>query len=468
MPLLRVLDLRDRDRNPADVLPRPRIDVGAARADVTQILDAVRERGDAALRAFTSRFDGIELDGLAVPPDVLDSALVALEGQLRAALERAAAQVRWFHERARPSDWTAEHAGARLGQRFRPLGRVGVYVPGGLAAYPSTVIMTAVPARVAGVGEVVLCTPPTGGGGWPNRTILAAAALLDVDLVLRIGGAQAIAAMAYGTESVPACDKIVGPGNIYVTLAKQLVQSQGHCGIDAAAGPTEVAIIADRTADPRMVAADLVAQAEHDELATCLLVTPEEALVDRVQDALDTEVAGTRHRERVAAALEGQGAVILVDDLDHALDVVDAFAPEHLEVQTADAASLAERVRCAGAVFVGASTPVSLGDYAAGPNHTLPTSGTARFRGGLSTSDFLVPVNWVEYGEDALAELAPTVRGLAAAEDLPAHARAVDIRLGRPRPGGGRQEGPSVAGGRAEGPAGGGWQDRDGGGWDLL
>ncbi|MFN2556332.1 MAG: histidinol dehydrogenase [Nitriliruptorales bacterium] len=429
MPLLRVLDLRDGGGNPVEVLPRARIDFGAARAEVSEILRDVRERGDVALRALTSRFDGIELDRLAVPSDVLDSALFSLDEPLRAALERAAAQVRWFHERARPSDWTAEHAGARLGQRFRPLARVGVYVPGGLAAYPSTVIMTAVPARVAGVGEIVLCTPPTGGDGWPNRTILAAAALLDVDRVLRIGGAQAIAALAYGTESVPACDKIVGPGNLYVTLAKQLVQSEGRCGIDAAAGPTEVAIIADQTADPKVVAADLVAQAEHDELATCLLVTPEETLVDRVQEALAREVAGTRHTDRVAAALEGQGAVVLVDDLDQALEVIDAFAPEHLEIQTADAASFAERVRCAGAIFVGAATPVSLGDYAAGPNHTLPTSGTARFRGGLSTSDFLVPVNWVEYGQSALADLAPTVRRLAAAEDLPAHARAVEIRL---------------------------------------
>ncbi|MDP8960408.1 MAG: histidinol dehydrogenase [Actinomycetota bacterium] len=429
MPLLRVLDLRGGRSDPAESLPRPRVDLTGVRTEVEQILDAVREQGDAALRTLTARFDGVELDGLTVPADVLDSAFVALDGELRGALERAAAQVRWFHERARPSDWIAERGGARLGQRFRPLRRVGVYVPGGLAAYPSTVLMAAVPARVAGVEEIVLCTPPTGGGGWPNRTVLAAAALLDVDTVIRIGGAQAIAAMAYGTESVLACDKIVGPGNLYVTLAKQLVQSEGRCGIDAVAGPTEVAIIADRTADPRIVAADLVAQAEHDELATCVLVTADETLVDRVQDAVVAEVAATRHRERVAAALAGQGAVVLVDDLDHALGVVNAFAPEHLEVQTADAAGVADRVRFAGAVFVGTATPVSLGDYAAGPNHTLPTSGTARFTGGLSTSDFLVPLNWVEYDEDALVDLAPVVRSLAAAEDLPAHARAVEIRL---------------------------------------
>ncbi|MDP8931191.1 MAG: histidinol dehydrogenase [Actinomycetota bacterium] len=429
MPLLRVLDLRGSRSDPGESLPRPRVDLSAARAEVEQILGAVREQDDAALRTLTARFDGVELDGLAVPADVLDSALVVLDDELRGALERAAAQVRWFHERARPADWIAERGGARLGQRFHPLRRVGVYVPGGLAAYPSTVLMATVPARVAGVEEIVLCTPPTGGGGWPNRTILAAAALLEVDTVIRIGGAQAIAAMAYGTESVPACDKIVGPGNLYVTLAKQLVQSEGRCGIDSVAGPTEVVIIADHTADPRNVAADLVAQAEHDELATCVLVTADESLVDRVQNAVVAEVGATRHRERVAAALAGQGAVVLVDDLDHALGVVDAFAPEHLEVQTADAAGVADRVRFAGAVFVGSATPVSLGDYAAGPNHTLPTSGTARFTGGLSTSDFLVPMNWVEYDEDALVDLAPVVRSLAAAEDLPAHARAVEIRL---------------------------------------
>ncbi|MBW3659370.1 MAG: histidinol dehydrogenase, partial [Actinobacteria bacterium] len=285
------------------------------------------------------------------------------------------------------------------------------------------------PAQVAGVEDIVLCTPPTGGDGWPNRTILAVAHLLGVDQVYRVGGAQAVAAMAYGTGTVPPCDKVVGPGNMYVALAKQQVQSEGRCGIDAVAGPTEIAIIADDTADPRAVAADLVAQAEHDELATCLLITPTPGILDGVEAMLEEEIAGTRHQERVAAALEGQGAVVFVDDIDHAVEVAEAFAAEHLEVQTADAFAVAERVRYAGTTFIGHPTPVSLGDYAAGPNHTLPTSGTARFTGGLSTSSYLVPVNWVEYDQPALEALADSVRTLAAAEDLPAHARAVDVRL---------------------------------------
>lgn len=427
--MLRLLDLRGDRSDPTGRLPRPRVDLEAARERVAAVLDAVRERGDDALRELTARFDRVELDELVVRRARLEEALDGLPSDLRLALQRAADQVRWFHERARPVDWVDERDGAKVGQRFQPLTRVGVYVPGGLAAYPSTVLMTVVPARVAGVGEVVLCTPPTGAGGWPNPTILAAAALLGVDRVVRLGGAQAIAAMAFGTGSVPRCDKVVGPGNLYVALAKQLVQAEGACGIDTLAGPTEIAIIADVSADPRVVAADLVAQAEHDELATCLLVTPDPSLVEQVEAALVDEVAATRHQERVRAALHGQGVAVLVDDLDHAVTVIDAFAPEHLEVQTAAAASVADRVRRAGAVFVGASTPVSLGDYAAGPNHTLPTGGTARFSGGLSTSDFLVPVNWVEYDRAALGRLAETVRRLSAAEDLPAHARAVEVRL---------------------------------------
>ncbi|MBW3576444.1 MAG: histidinol dehydrogenase [Actinobacteria bacterium] len=429
MAVLTVLDLRGDRRDPTDRLPRGAVDLASARAAVGEILTEVRTRGDDAVRDLTERFDHVRPEQLAVDPETLRRSLQELTGDVRAALEQAAAQIRWFHQQARPADWTAERGGARLGQRFRPLHRVGVYVPGGQAAYPSSVLMSVVPAQVAGVDEIVLCTPPTGSDGLPDRTILAAAAMLGIDAVFGVGGAQAVAAMAYGTGTVPRCDKIVGPGNLYVALAKQLVQAEGRCGAEGFAGPTEVAIIADASADPRLVAADLVAQAEHDELASCLLVTPDPALVEAVADALRREVATTRHRQRVETALAGQGAAVIVDDLDHAVEVVDAFAPEHLEVQTADPVSVAERVRFAGAIFVGASTPVSLGDYAAGPNHTLPTARTARFRGGLTTSDFLVAVNWVHYDESSLRDLAPTVRALSAAEDLPAHARAVDLRV---------------------------------------
>ena len=394
-----------------------------------EILDDVRDHGDEALRRLSATFDGVDVDDLVVPADVLQASLDGLDDDLRAAIDRAVVQVRWFHERARPQDWSDERDGARMGQWHRPVERAGVYVPGGKAVYPSTVVMTVVPAQVAGVDEVVLCTPPTGGDGWPDRTILATACLLGVDRVVRVGGAQAIAAMAYGTDSVPPCDLVVGPGNIYVSLAKQRLAGQGLIGIDGFAGPTEIAIVADDTAEPRLLAADLVAQAEHDELASCVLVTTDVDGVDALEAALEEEIAGTRHRERVEAALAGQGVVALVDDLDQAIDVAEAFAGEHLEVHTRDAAAVAARIRYSGTTFIGASTPVSLGDYAAGPNHTLPTSGTARFSGGLSTSSFLVPVNWVEYDDAALRDLAPTVLSLADAEDLPAHARAVQVRL---------------------------------------
>ena len=429
MPRLSVLDLRGDRSDPRDRLPRPRVDLSAAREGVDATLADVRAGGDDALRRLTTRFDGVDLDDLVVPDDVLDDALASLDPGLREALERAADQVRWFHERARPQDWEDRRGTARMGQWHRPVQRAGVYVPGGKAVYPSTVIMTVVPAQVAGVEEVVLCTPPSGDDGWPNRTILAAARLLGVDRVVRVGGAQAVAAMAYGTASVPPCDLVVGPGNLFVSLAKQRLAAEGLIGIDGYAGPTEIAIVADGTADPHVVAADLVAQAEHDELATCLLVTDDPDLVDAVEAHLADEVAGTRHRDRVEAALEGQGTVALVDDMDQAVAVAERFAAEHLEVHTADSRGVAERIRYAGTTFIGTPTPVSLGDYAAGPNHTLPTSGTARFAGGLSTSSFLVPVNWVEYDEDALAELAPSVMALSEAEDLPAHGRAVAVRL---------------------------------------
>ena len=431
MPRLHVLDLRGDRSDPRERFPRPREQVGAARSVVDEVMAEVRDGGDAALVALTERFDGVALDDLRVPTEVLAAALDELDPELRDALQRAGDQVRWFHERAMPQDWEAERDGARMGQWHRPVQRAGVYVPGGKAVYPSTVIMTVVPAQVAGVEELVLCTPPGRGADdpWPNRTILAAAHLLGVDRVYRVGGAQAIAAMGYGTATIPACDMVVGPGNVYVALAKQALQAEGVCGIDALAGPTEIAIVADATADPRVVAADLVAQAEHDELAGVLLITPDPGLVDAVEAALDDEVAASKHTDRIEAALAGQGTVALVDDLYHAVQAAEAYAAEHLEVHTVDSRAVAERIRYAGTTFVGHDTPVSLGDYAAGPNHTLPVLGTARFAGGLTTASYLVPVNFVAYDRAALEELAPTVRTLAAAEDLPAHWRAVEIRL---------------------------------------
>lgn len=398
------------------------------RDSVAETLAAVRTRGDAAVAELTERFDGWRGDRWDVPAEQRTRALSALDPRLRAALQRAAEQVRWFHERALPADWIADHDGARLGVLYRSLRRVGVYVPGGLAVYPSTVLMTVVPARVAGVDEIVLCTPP-GVDGTVDPTILAAAEIAGADRVLRIGGAQAVGAMAHGTSTVPRCDKIVGPGNAYVAEAKMQVAAKGVCGIDGQAGTTEVAIIADAAADPRLLACDLVAQAEHDPRAVCLLITPDAALIDRTIEAVADEVERTRHRDRASTALRDRGIALLVRDLDQAVAAADAFAAEHLEVQTTDAATVAARVRTAGAIFVGRDTPVALGDYCAGPNHTLPTGGTARFAGGLSTEDFVVRVNWVEYGREALADLLPVVDALAEAEDLPAHAAAVRARL---------------------------------------
>jgi histidinol dehydrogenase len=431
--MLRHIDLRSDRSDPTGRLPRAGEEaLDEARHAVREIVAAVRHEGDEAVRRFVHQFDGFRGgvlgDALEVPQDEAEAALAELDPALREALERAAEQVRWFHERARPQSWRVERDGAVLGVNHRPLRRVGVYVPGGLGAYPSTVLMTVVPAKVAGVDEVVLCTP-SGRDGQVNRVILAGATLAGADRVYRIGGAHAIAAMAYGTQTVPRCELVCGPGNVYVQEAKRLVAAEGACVIDGYAGPTEVAIIADATADPRLVAADLVAQAEHDPLATALLITPSEALVEAVEEALVAEVSAARHHQRIREALAGQGGAVLVADLDHAVAVADAFAPEHLEVQTVDAAAVAARVRVAGAIFVGAATPVALGDYAAGPSHTLPTGGTARFTGGLTTSDFMVPVNWVEYSPEALADLAPVVDALSTAEDLPAHARAVRMRL---------------------------------------
>ena len=435
MSRLTVLDLRGDHSDVRDRLPRPRVDLAAARDGVEATLAAVREGGDEALRALTARFDHVDLDDVVVPDTVLQEAVDALDPALRASLERSIERVRWFHERAKPESWEDERDGMRMGVWFNPIQRVAVYVPGGLCPLPSSAIMTAVPAQIAGVEEIVLCTPPTGTDadgnrtGWPDATILATAKLLEVDKVVAVGGAQAIAAVAYGTESVPVCDKVVGPGNLYVALAKQQLVAEGRIGTEGYAGPTEVAIVADTTADPRHLAADLIGQAEHDELVTALLITPNPELIAPVEAAIEEQLARTKHVQRITTALENQGTVALVDDIDHAIAVAEAFGAEHLEVQTVHARKVAESIRYAGTTFVGALTPVSLGDYAAGPNHTLPTSGTARFNGGLTTSSFLVAVNFLEVDEDGLRGIADDVCRFADAEDLPAHRAAVEVRL---------------------------------------
>ena len=435
--MLPVVDLRGSDRSPAGLLPRaPAGAVEAARAEVRRLVEDVAARGDAAVAEAARRFDGVDTDPAAwrVTPDELAAAEAALGPDLRTALLDAIQRARAFHQAQRPADvvWS-DRPGVRLVQRFVPVGRAGVYVPGGRGAYPSSVVMNVVPAQAAGVGQVALATPP-GPGGRGHPAILGTASLLGVDELWLLGGAQAVAALACGTETVAAVDSVTGPGNLYVALAKREVA--GRVRIDGFAGPTEVAVLADATADPLLVAVDLVAQAEHDPLAACLLVTDDADVWKAVEPLLAQEVAAAAHRDRVEAAFAGQSAVVLCDDRAAMLAVAEAFAPEHLELLVADPDELAARVRNAGAVFVGPWTPVALGDYAAGTNHVLPTAGTARFAAGLSTLDFLRTMQVATFDRDALAAAAATVAALSTAEDLPAHGRAVAARL--PDPGEGR------------------------------
>lgn len=381
---LRRLDLRGRlPPDFAALLPRAELDVDAATEDVQKIVDAVRDRGDIAVRQLTARFDGVELASTRVPAAAAHEALRSLDPAVRDALDEMIRRARSVHEGQRREDVTVRVASdATVTERWVPVGRVGLYAPGGLVAYPSSVVMNAVPAQVAGVESLALASPPQPQyGGRPHPAVLAAGALLGIEEIYAVGGAQAVAMFAYGTAECRAADMITGPGNVYVAAAKRLVRAAA--GTDTEAGPTEVAVLADDSADPSHVAADLVAQAEHDELASCLLVTDSAGLADAVDAELADQVPATGNRQRVEAALAGQSAHVLVEDLDAGLTVVDAWAPEHLEMITRDATSRARRVRNAGAIFVGPYSPVSLGDYLAGSNHVLPTGGTARHTGGL-------------------------------------------------------------------------------------
>lgn len=426
------VDLRGQQPTPESlraVLPRAALDLEVALDVVRPLCEDVRARGAAAVRELTVRLDGVDVATTRVPAETLAAALAALDPAVRAALEEAARRARLVHEAQRRRDETVLLSpGGSVTERWLPVRRVGLYVPGGLVAYPSSVVMNVVPAQVAGVGSLAVASPPQqANGGLPHPVVLAACALLGVDEVHAVGGAQAVAMFAYGTEDCRPADLVTGPGNVYVTSAKRLLK--GVIGIDSEAGPTEIAVLADDTADAAYVAADLVAQAEHDPNASCLLVTPSEDLLDAVDRELEKAVPATRHRERVETALGNQSAYVLVDDLEQGLGVVDEWAAEHLEVMTRDARSWADRVTNAGAVFVGPWSPVSLGDYLAGSNHVLPTAGTARHTGGLSVQSFLRSVHVVEYDRDALAAVAPHVDALGGAEDLAAHVDAVRARI---------------------------------------
>ncbi len=435
----RTLDLRGQRLSAAQLkgaLPRV---LAASRADaeaiVQGILDDVRTRGFAALSELAEKFDGVMQHHPLVPSAALDAALAGLDPAVRAALEESIARARQFADAQKPQDVTVDIAdGAAVTQRWVPVNRVGLYVPGGLAALASSVVMNVVPAQAAGVQSIALASPPQkDNDGLPNPTILAAAALLGVTEVYAIGGAQAIAAFAYGAagpegpELAPV-DVITGPGNVFVATAKRLVR--GVVGIDSEAGTTEIAILADQSANPTLVAADLISQAEHDPNAASVLITTSPDLAAAVEVQLAERAATTKHGDRVCVALSGpQSGAVLVDDLAAAVDVANAYAAEHLEIMTADSVATAARITSAGAIFVGDYSPVSLGDYCAGSNHVLPTSGTAAFSSGLNVITFLRAIQQISYSQSALKDVQRHIRALSDAEDLPAHGDAVDSRF---------------------------------------
>ncbi|RKP49794.1 histidinol dehydrogenase [Cohnella endophytica] len=400
-------------------------------AAVKEIVEAVRLEGDAALLRYTAAFDKTELtpDRLRVTAEEIQGAYSHVEPDFLDALRQAAANIKAFHEKQKRGTWVdVQPDGTMLGMVLRPLKRVGLYVPGGKAAYPSSVLMNVIPAKVAGVPEIVMVTPPsTGGKEGIDPYILVAAAEAGVTEMYRVGGAQAVAALAYGTASIPAVDKICGPGNIYVALAKRAVY--GAVDIDSIAGPSEIVVLADDSADPRYIAADMLSQAEHDEMASAVLVTPSQALADAVAAELERQVATLPRVEIARSSLEQHGAIIVVDSLDEGLDVVNKLAPEHLEVMTEDPLELLGRIETAGAIFLGPYSSEPVGDYFAGPNHILPTNGTARFSSPLNVDDFLKKSSLIRYSKNALFRDAAGIATLARHEGLEAHARAVEIRL---------------------------------------
>jgi len=398
-----------------------------AEATVRDVIAAVRSRGDAAVREFTARFDRVELDDLRVPQQEIEASWAAAPLELRDALQLAHRRITAFHREQLPQDISLKGThGEKLGRRWRPVQRAGLYVPGGRAAYPSTVLMNAVPAQVAGVKRLVMVTPP-GPDGQVNPAVLTAARVTGISEIYRVGGAQAIAALAWGTESIPNVDVITGPGNLFVTLAKKAVY--GRVGIDSLAGPSEVLVIADDTADPELVAADLLAQAEHDPLAAAILLTTSAKLVEQVPQQLELQLKDHPRHDVAASSIRDWGLIVHCDNLEQAAELSDRFAPEHLELQVADPHSLAERIQQAGAIFLGHHTPEAAGDYLAGPNHTLPTSGTARFSGALSVETFMRHTSLIDFNHEALEATGAAIMALAASEGLHSHRESVRRRL---------------------------------------
>ena len=440
-PMMRIIDLRGKRLTRAEMLAAmPRAEMGTDEATelVQPILDDVKARGAAALRDFEEKFDHVRPEHLRVPAEAMTAALEELDPAVRASIEESVRRSRAVAASQVPEDFHTDLApGARVAERWIPVQRVGLYVPGGKAVYPSSVIMNAVPAQAAGVESLAIATPPKTADGLPDKTILATCAILGVDEVYAVGGAQAIAMFAYGAKGTEPqggevlcepVDKITGPGNIFVATAKRMVS--GIVGIDAVAGPTEIAIIADAGANPEYLAADLIGQAEHDELAGSVLITDSEEIATKTQESLNRRVPRTKHAERVATSLTGrQSGIILTDGLDQSIDAANAYAAEHLEIQTADADAVVKRIRNAGAIFRGPYSPVPLGDYMSGSNHVLPTSGTARFAAGLGVHTFMKPVEVIEYDEEGLKALAARINTFAVSEDLPGHGECVLTRF---------------------------------------
>ena len=421
------IDPLDLSSLPEPVLQRTRDLFGAQvtpESSVLQMLRDVRADGDAAVRRYAGLLDGAELDDLQVSESDLESAWDSTPDDLKRALELAARRITEFHEATLPRDWV--DLGGGLGELVRPLERVGLYAPGGTAAYPSTVLMTAIPARVAGVSEVVLATPRRGNEPL-NATVLAAARIAGVDAVYQVGGVPAIGALAYGTESIRKVDKICGPGNVFVAYAKRMVQ--GQVDIDGVFGPTETILLADQTANPVFCAADLIAQAEHDPMASAILVTDSQNLIDAVAAELDSQIAGNPRAETIRHSLERQGCIVVVDDFDEAIAVANHIAPEHLCLMVADPWAWAGQVRNAGGLFLGEFSPEVMGDYIAGPSHVMPTGGTARFSSALSVHHFLRTMPVVGLSPQRFTDLGAAAVRIAEAEGLPGHAGAVQARL---------------------------------------
>ena len=421
--MIRIIDYKDIDR--AEILDRKE-NVFNVADTVSEIIKTVREKGDSALFAFCEKFDKVKLSSLEVSPEEIEAAFLAVEPEFVEILKEAKENIYAFHSRqVRNSFLINEKDGVVIGQKVIPIEKVGLYVPGGTAAYPSSVLMNAIPAKIAGCSEIVMVTPPSADGSV-NPAILAAAKVAGVDRIFKVGGAQAVAALAYGTESVPAVDKIVGPGNAFVAEAKK--QVFGRVAIDMIAGPSEILVVADGTCNPVYVAADLLSQAEHDKNATAVLVTDSKELASATAEELERQLSLLSREEIARTSVENNGKIIITKDINEAIEVANALAPEHLEICVDEPFKYLDKIRHAGSVFMGKYCPEALGDYFAGPNHTLPTSGTARFSSPLSVDDFVKKTQFSYYTEDALAKVASKVEYFAKKEGLTAHARSAIIR----------------------------------------